>query len=245
MPRPFESFQKQAREKTWPTRALAHYYWEELGMSEEEATDKAIKELVPEGSQAKEFKKWKKYDLWPLPKETLPIYEAWKKRNMKKLKVHKVEDPAPALSPEDLELDPKVIITKHEPGNTKAPIKDTKEIPMSTQVKVTPKIPASTPENQEALSALIDLYESGKLTELLDWYENTRHEVNMKTPQQRPLFKGKLINTGIRISEPILKKAQAKLKTERGKTGGSLSKLLELLLWKYIDSPPELIEGNE
>jgi hypothetical protein len=97
--------------------------------------------------------------------------------------------------------------------------------------------------DHEALTALTDLYRSGTLTELLQWYHDTKGEVIiLKMPERRPVFKGKPKNTGIKISEPILRSAVDKAKTERLRTGGSLSKLVEYLLWVYIGSPKELIE---
>src|SRR5208337_4651870 len=101
-------------------------------------------------------------------------------------------------------------------------------------------------EDREALNALVDLYRSGKLTELLDWYETTKGEVILvRTPERRPLFRGEAKNTGIKISRDIMRRALEKASSERHKTGRSLSKLVEYLLWCYIGSPSELIYGND
>ena len=61
--------------------------------------------------------------------------------------------------------------------------------------------------------------------------------------ERRPVFKGQTRNTGIKINEELLNRAVQKAKKQRLRTGGSLSGLVELLLWKYLDEPDDLIES--
>jgi len=74
---------------------------------------------------------------------------------------------------------------------------------------------------------------------LKHWRQGTAIESDM---EQRPMFAGKRKNTGVHVNEEILARAVRKLKTEKKKTGGSLSLLVELLLWKYIGSPKDALE---
>lgn len=59
---------------------------------------------------------------------------------------------------------------------------------------------------------------------------------------QRPIFKGQRRNTGVHCNTEILERAAAKAKAERLETGGSLSMLVELLLWRYIGEPEDLLD---
>lgn len=62
--------------------------------------------------------------------------------------------------------------------------------------------------------------------------------------ERKPIFKGQTRNTGIKINEELLNRAVQKAKKERLRTGGSLSGLVELLIWKYLDEPDDLIESQ-
>ncbi len=106
-----------------------------------------------------------------------------------------------------------------------------------------------TPEmDVEALRAVAELYRSGKLSQVIDWYEATKDKGSvLEMAEYRPMFRyGKeRRNTGIAVSDLILERAVAKQKGDRARVGKSLSQLVEYLLWLYIGSPQELIEGGE
>lgn len=83
--------------------------------------------------------------------------------------------------------------------------------------------------------------EVGTLREIISWYESRR--IGLDHIERRPIFKGRTRNTGIKINEELLNRAVQKAKKQRVRTGGSLSGLVELLLWKYLDEPDDLIES--
>jgi hypothetical protein len=83
--------------------------------------------------------------------------------------------------------------------------------------------------------------EISNLREIISWYESRR--IGLDHIERRPMFKGRTRNTGIKINEELLNRAVQKAKKERLRTGGSLSGLVELLLWKYLNEPDDLIES--
>lgn len=99
------------------------------------------------------------------------------------------------------------------------------------------------PIRQEAAEPLNEAYESGALTEMLEWWRERKG----KAPElfgQRPLIQGskKKKNTGICVDAEVLELALTKAQAEKAQTGGSLSQLVELLLWQYIGAPEELVK---
>ena len=82
------------------------------------------------------------------------------------------------------------------------------------------------------------------LKALLDWWKS-RPEATVSTPEPRPVFTGESKNTGIRINKTILERATAQAREQRWQTGGSLSQLVELLLWRYIGSPEDVLDQSE
>lgn len=84
--------------------------------------------------------------------------------------------------------------------------------------------------------------EVGTLREIVSWWESRR--MGLDYIERRPIFKGQTRNTGIKINQELLNRAVQKAKKERLRTGGSLSGLVELLLWKYLDEPDDLIESQ-
>lgn len=79
------------------------------------------------------------------------------------------------------------------------------------------------------------------LRDMLGWWREKKH-APLREVQSRPVFRGKRRNTGVHVNEEILNRTMKKLKTDKVRTGGSLSLLVELLLWKYIGGPPDLLE---
>jgi hypothetical protein len=97
-----------------------------------------------------------------------------------------------------------------------------------------PTIPHILPEWLDD-DAWQDLHEM-----LLAW--KSRKGTEIIPPQYRPMFRGNRRNSGIHVNEIILKRAMKKAKLDRARTGGSLSRLVEFLLWQYIGSPADVLE---
>lgn len=96
-------------------------------------------------------------------------------------------------------------------------------------------------EDQKDLSPLTP-DEIGTVREMIVWWKSRR--IGLDSVERRPVLKGGTRNTGIKINEELLNRAVQKAKKERLRTGGSLSGLVELLLWKYLDEPDDLIESS-
>jgi len=61
----------------------------------------------------------------------------------------------------------------------------------------------------------------------------------------RPRFKQPRKNSGILLNDEIKKRALEKAKADPDATGGSLSSLVEVLLWRYLGSPSDVVEGSD
>ena len=85
------------------------------------------------------------------------------------------------------------------------------------------------------------LEETDTLQEMIEWWKS-REAASMDAAGRRPLFVGETKNTGVRVNKVILERAIGKSKSERAKTGGNLSQLMEWLLWIYIGSPDDVVE---
>lgn len=110
-----------------------------------------------------------------------------------------------------------------------------------TAPEAQPVLPADSQEATMTLpvdvgTLLVDLYQAGVLQRLKDGA--------MAVEESRPMFKGRRKNTGVHVNEEILKRATEKQEREKARTGGSLSKLVELLLWKYVGSPADVLEHD-
>lgn len=79
------------------------------------------------------------------------------------------------------------------------------------------------------------------LRDLLRWWRERKGEP-AASPQQRPIFKGKRRNTGVHVNETILLRAMDRAKIDKVRTGGSLSLLVEWLLWRYLGEPEDVLE---
>jgi hypothetical protein len=84
---------------------------------------------------------------------------------------------------------------------------------------------------------LVD-YRSGTLNEMLSWFQRT-HGVGLA--DVRPTFYGMRKNSGLHLNQRILNAALEKCLSDKQRTGGSLSQLVELLLWQYLGSPDEFL----
>jgi hypothetical protein len=98
--------------------------------------------------------------------------------------------------------------------------------------------------SQDIPPVLTEWLDSAALADLravLDWWRSRQQESMILSPS-RPIFKGPRRNSGFHINSEILKRATAKLKKDKVRTGGSMSLLMEVLLWEYIGRPQDLLE---
>ena len=79
------------------------------------------------------------------------------------------------------------------------------------------------------------------LNAMLDWWRHHRNDPLMGL-QTKPIFRGTRKNTGVVINSTILEKAIAKAKNQKALTGGSISSLVEILLWRYIGEPVDVLD---
>jgi hypothetical protein len=79
------------------------------------------------------------------------------------------------------------------------------------------------------------------LKSLLEWWRQKKGSP-LGEIQARPVFKGRRRNSGFHVNDTILKRAMEKVKKDKVRTGGSLSLLVELLLWEYIGKPEDVLE---
>lgn len=98
-----------------------------------------------------------------------------------------------------------------------------------------PPVPMNFPDWLDA-PALADL------RAVLDWWR-ARQEESMILSPTRPVFKGPRRNSGFHINAELLKRATEKLKKDKVRTGGSMSLLMEILLWEYLGRPQDVLEA--
>jgi hypothetical protein len=73
--------------------------------------------------------------------------------------------------------------------------------------------------------------------------EYKSHRLDFTSLPRRPRFKGPRLNTGITIRAEIKKRALERAKSDPdGTGGGSLSGLIELLLWVFLGQPEDIID---
>jgi hypothetical protein len=96
--------------------------------------------------------------------------------------------------------------------------------------------------DMDAVSKLVELYQSGKLTEMVSWYETTNEIPRMETATSRPMFRADdRMNTGVMLSKTVRDKALERAQSEPGRVGKSLSQLIEYLLWDYAGRPTDAL----
>ena len=79
------------------------------------------------------------------------------------------------------------------------------------------------------------------IREILQQYK--AHEIS--NLPRRPTFKEPRSNSGFLCNEEVRKRALQKAKADPRATGGSLSSLIELLLWRYVGSPEDVVEEED
>jgi hypothetical protein len=99
----------------------------------------------------------------------------------------------------------------------------------------------SLPKPPPALPQWLDAAAWEDLKAMLDsWREGQEEPTRISA--QRPVFRGERRNTGVHVNKTILARAVEKAKREKVRTGGSLSLLVEWLLWGYIGEPADVLE---
>jgi hypothetical protein len=99
----------------------------------------------------------------------------------------------------------------------------------------------SSPEADQALPEWLDEAAVQDLQDMLEWWRSKKDE-SLVIPPSRPVFRGKRRNTGVHVNGRILELVVEKLKTDKVRTGGSLSLLTEYLYWEYLGRPQEVLE---
>ncbi len=78
------------------------------------------------------------------------------------------------------------------------------------------------------------------LKRMIQEYKATAMDFSMLP--RRPLFKRPRVNSGISCNAEIRRRALEKAQADPDGTGGSLSGLIEVLLWVYIGRPADVVE---
>lgn len=100
----------------------------------------------------------------------------------------------------------------------------------------------STPVQQEINFEKPENKQAEEIQEMLQWWRDKKDN-QIHLGEVRPILDGSEGQkfTRVKVDVRILKMATEKVKKERAQTGGSVSKLVELLLWKYLGEPEEFI----
>ncbi len=120
-------------------------------------------------------------------------------------------------------------------------------IPERSQEAFPAKPSKSQTLTEATAKELAEFYESGGLKEMMDWWRQHKERGAAGEPAfegPRPVIGGGhgKQTANITVDREILARAITKAKREAEKTGGTLSLLVELLLFRYIGSPDELIQ---
>jgi hypothetical protein len=78
------------------------------------------------------------------------------------------------------------------------------------------------------------------LKEIVQAYKD--HRLDFSQLPRCPRFKHPKLNSGIRLNDEIRKRCLERAKSDPDGTGGSLSSLIELLLWTFLGCPPDVVE---
>ncbi len=78
------------------------------------------------------------------------------------------------------------------------------------------------------------------LRKIVEEYKAHRLDFTLLPP--RPRFASPRTNSGFTCNAEIRRLASKKAQADPHGTGGSLSQLIELLLWKYLGCPPDVVK---
>lgn len=93
----------------------------------------------------------------------------------------------------------------------------------------------------ETTTVTLQFHEIEVLREIIQLFRTNKLDLTLG----RPRFKKPRSNSGILLNDEIRRRALEKAKADPDATGGSLSSLVEVLLWRYIGSPSDVVEGPE
>lgn len=95
-------------------------------------------------------------------------------------------------------------------------------------------------QRDKLLDELVASYESGELAGLLAWWKEWK---GSHVPGDLPHFRKDLPShiSGMRVKREIIERVQKKIRKDKVR---SVSALVEFLLWRYIGSPRDLLEGE-
>lgn len=102
-------------------------------------------------------------------------------------------------------------------------------------------IPTESRELVKAGGLPLDPDEFDTLKEMIGEYK--AHRMDFSYLPRRPRFKSPRVNSGFTCNDEIRERASLKAKIDPHGTGGSLSSLIELLLWKYIGCPSDVVDN--
>ncbi len=131
----------------------------------------------------------------------------------------------------------------------------TQNTTLAKQAEPKERVSAPQPKLLEPESLQLDVDTIATLKEIAQWWKSGGAKIAMRNvtweeepsePTYRAVFPGgkdAKANTGIRINKRLLNDALAKAQTpeEMIKTGGSLSPLIERLLWEYLEFDPKYL----
>jgi hypothetical protein len=103
------------------------------------------------------------------------------------------------------------------------------------------------PVTQEKTTVLqFDESTTGELMDMLQWWRENRDNIfQVKASPQievKPRFKrDQTVTKTVRLSAELAKRAEREALVQKALTGGSLSGLVEVLLWRFLGSPDDLV----
>ena len=104
----------------------------------------------------------------------------------------------------------------------------------------------ATGPQKATMDEMVRSFESGELREIVEWW--TSRKAATAPLSQVPLFRKDLEYkiTGVRVKREIAKRASEKLRDPeiRSSYGGSMSNLIEILLWEFIGKPTDVLLGS-
>ncbi len=117
----------------------------------------------------------------------------------------------------------------------------------------TSNLPHNTGSVVKSMESLTDV-ELATVRKIVAWWAlggKTTMERLTSVPvadlRARPTFPGRKFNSGIRVNKRLLDAARAKCEApnEAQRTGGSLSSLIEVLLWSYLGNDERFLTADE
>jgi hypothetical protein len=93
----------------------------------------------------------------------------------------------------------------------------------------------------DALKALQEIYRSGTLHEILEWWQGGK-DGKGNLAISRPWFSTKRRVVWVHINEDTLDRALKKIRQDKAGGYGALSPLIEQLLWEFVDRPDDVVE---